>query len=60
MIREAYDSAPEAITVCTDYPHPVASVYGLSRGLPGVADNPTLTPAIAQNILVDNALRFIA
>jgi len=60
MIRDAYDAAPESITVCTDYPHPVASVYGIAKGLPGVASDPTLNADIARRILVDNARRFIA
>ena len=60
MIREAYDVAPGSITICTDYPHPVAAVYGQSKGLPGVAENKTLTPQIAQRILYDNPMRFMA
>lgn len=60
MIREAYEVAPESITVCTDYPHPVASVYGIPNGLPGVAENSTLTANIARKILVENPQRFIA
>jgi len=60
MIREAYDVAPDSITICTDYPHPVASVYGQAKGLPGVAQNKTLTPQIAHRILYDNPMRFMA
>jgi len=60
MIAEAVAAAPESIVVCTDYPHPIASVHGgVAGGLGDLAKNPTLNDTIAKHMLVDNPLRFV-
>ncbi len=58
MIAEALETEPESIVVCSDWPHPIAEEHS-ANGIPAVLENPTLTAAQKQALLVDNPRRVL-